>query len=141
MLAAEIAQYLDDRGIGTFAPSGTSGNIFISFLPDSPDECISIYHRGGLRGDSTGRHYFPSIQLIVRGTKRGNSGWDTAMQALDALQYFHHGRLISNGEYIIRTDCVQSAPAYIERDEKGRVEYSINIDFMVSRDSPNIDSC
>lgn len=130
MLAVEIAQYLAAQGAGSFTPSGTSGNIFINNLPETTGEAIGIYPSGGLAGDGTD-NYYPTVQILVRGTTSGASAWATAMKIFDALQYFRSQPLVTGGEHIVICNAAQAAPTAVGRDEKRRVLYSLNFQFMI----------
>lgn len=136
MLAAEIAKYLHDLGIGVYKVNSSGSSIFIGKLQDTPDIAICVNPTGGLRSDGTGVQYFPTIQFLTRGTARADTGWEKAMQVYDAMQYFA-GRFINNGELVVRCDAIQDSPGLIYRDEKDRAIYSQNFELRVCRTAQN----
>ena len=66
-LIQEMAQYLDNQGIGTFDEATTNGDIYIMTIPSSPDDVICLYARGGGIADGKLGYDLPSIQILVRG--------------------------------------------------------------------------
>lgn len=73
----ELADYLEDEGLGYFTPDNDEDQtIFIGSLPNSPDSCCSLQEYGGLptvQGfgvDGSGNsiaYETPAVQLIFRG--------------------------------------------------------------------------
>lgn len=127
MLAAQLAQYLDDEGVGVFDETGATGNIFIETLPDSPDEAIGIYSTGGPTPE--GRHPYDNqtLQIIVRGTQDPRTAQATAQQIYDLLHTFRDAAFVDGGVWVVGCHAMQSGPAHIGQDESRRHEYSLNI--------------
>ena len=69
MFAAEVARYLDEQGVCQFDETGVGGDAFVEILPDSPDEVMAVYSRGGSGADQSLPYDSPGIQIIVRGTR------------------------------------------------------------------------
>ena len=46
-----------------------ANNLFISEMPDSPDECVCIYDTGGENSEPSYTYERPAIQVRVRGNK------------------------------------------------------------------------
>ena len=123
-LITEIAQYLDNEGIGTFDESGTTGNIFIASLPQTPDTCISIYPNGGLPADSKMSYDKPTIMILIRGTTNPIIAETLAQQIYDQLHGFHHNTFVESGLWILSCLAAQSAPNWLNVDENGRHEFA-----------------
>ncbi len=63
--AHDIALYLEDEGVGTFAGEST-WSINVSREPDSPDGAVTVYDTGGNAADPVNEIYEPTIQVRVR---------------------------------------------------------------------------
>lgn len=129
-LIQEMAQYLDNQGIGTFDEATTNGDIYIMTIPSSPDDCICLYARGGGIADGKLGYDLPSIQILVRGV----NVIDTQQKAQDIynkLQGFHAKPFINNGIHIINCIALQSAPNFIGTDGNRRFEFSLNYNLEI----------
>lgn len=129
----EMATYLDTQGIGTYDTTGTTGTIFINFLPISPDECININLYGG-QGVTSSRGYagckFDTalIQLYFRGEREDSlTPYENAQTVYDLFAGFHHKTLISGGTFIFNIRGNQSCPVFIGKDQNSRFEYVVNL--------------
>lgn len=79
MMESEIAEYLEDLLLGTV---GT--DIFYSFMPDAPEECICITEYAGRPSDWTqdGKHTDkPGLQVVAR-----SDDYDAAVAKLAAVR-------------------------------------------------------
>jgi len=131
MLVVEMAKYLAEIGLGKLDETGANGNIFVGVLPESPDECISLYPTGG-QYSPTGEPYDdPTVQIIVRGGQDPRTPAELAQSIYDALHGFRGGSFVDGGAYIVSCRGLQSAPAHIGRDENRRHEYSVNFQLRV----------
>jgi hypothetical protein len=130
VLAVEIAQYLQARGLGVFDELGSAGSIFIALLPESPDEVIGIYPKGGHQADGPLPYDAPVVQVIVRGTQDPRPAAERAQGVYDALHGFHHDKFVPEGTWILGCRGVQSGPIHIGRDQNGRHEYSLNFELQ-----------
>ncbi len=129
-LAADIAEYLDGKAIGTFSPDANGGNIFIERLPTAPDTCIAIRHTGG--AISTGLPLIePTIQLVVRGDTDPRTALELADEAMAALKY-KQGAITLAGEDVSIIWPLNDIPAYVGIDENGRHMYSINLRISIN---------
>lgn len=54
-------------GIGEFGNASASWPIYISKLPDAPDNCIMLSDSGGLAGNPKWLLDYPDISVVVRG--------------------------------------------------------------------------
>lgn len=128
MTVQEIAQYLDDQGIGTYDEVGDAGDIFLCVLPDEPGAAIMLRPTGGAQGDGKLTLDRETVQIVIRGADLdpvppGNR----AQSVYDLLHGFHHQSFIAGGAWILNCRAVQPA-AHVGRDENGRHEYSINFE-------------
>ena len=125
MLIKEIAQYLHARSIGVFDEVGSSGDIYLGILPDTPDRVISIFQRGGQEADPRNEYRTVLVQVITRSFDK-HDGMNLGQSVIDVLSGFH-GELIPGGTHIIDCIAMQSAPVDIGNDAKGRYEWSVNL--------------
>lgn len=137
MLLSEIAQFLHNQGIVTYDPEGVEGDFFISALPSSPDECVTIYPSGGSQADGKLGYDMPSVQLIVRGTMDPRPALNRAKRIYDALHGYSHAPFVSDGIWVLNCVGTQSGPVHIGRDQNGRNEYSLNFDLEIRNQSGN----
>ena len=128
MIQTEIAKYLDGEGILTFDEQGVTGNTFIEGLPQTPDEVIAIYRRGGTQSDPKLPYDNIGMQFIVRGDIDPRPAVELAQNIYDELHGFSSGRFIIDGEWIVSCIGAQGGPVRLGRDDNGRIEYSINFD-------------
>jgi len=133
LLAVQIAQYLHDQGIGVFDPEGSSGNIFIDHMPDTPDEAIAIRQTGGGRVDMRVPFHQPTAQILIRGTADPRVAGATAAAAYDVMHGLTNGELTAGGVWIVKCQAI-TPPACLGPDENGRHHYSINFELITRRD-------
>lgn len=76
--AVTARQILVDKGI--------TGTIEVSRMPDSPNECITIYDSGGQANNPKWLLDYPTIQVMVRGNPDGYAAaYQKAKDVQDAL--------------------------------------------------------
>lgn len=121
----DIAQYIDDNSLGTWADTG--GTIFTSFQPASPDNCITILDTAGTEPNEISGLHFPTFQVIVRNTdyQTGRALFESIKTLLHSTKnmtigntYFYYILLITEGGHI--------GDDGNGRDEIGRDEWSCN---------------
>lgn len=118
-MSFQIAQYIENEGLGTL-----NEDIFISFQPDSPNDCITIY-------DEAAPVYEPShalavdqygIQVLVR-----NESYFLAEQKLTEIHVrlvaFLDNKFVEDGPSIW-TVMIQTPMASIGKDSEGRNEWT-----------------
>jgi hypothetical protein len=132
MLSAELAQWLDDNGFGTYDAAGITGIVFLENQPESPDTCITIYSTGGYQGDVKTALKRPTLQLHVRGGSDPNTAFDLAESIHSALHAQTQTVFIAGGETIHEIVCAQSAPIRLGPDGNGRHRYTINLELIDS---------
>ncbi len=125
MLIKEIARFLHDNKVGILDEVGKAGDIFYSRLPNSPDNCISIFQNSGLEPDPFNEYKTPAIQIIVRSVNP-LEGIERGQRIINMLNGFNDSSFVSGGLYIVDSDAQQSAPQPIGQDKNGRYEYSFN---------------
>ena len=113
----DIAEYLEDQAHGTV---GT--DIFVRFMPDSPDNCISVTQTAGrppMVHPST--QEYPNVQIRVRNTDSA-----TLFTLINNIYDDLHG--LANTTIETRVYSIQAlgAPAFVGRDAKDREIWSVN---------------
>ena len=124
-LTSEMAQYLDNQGLGTFDEFSSSGDIYIMTMPSTPDDILCLYQRGGLTADGKLGYDNPNIQIMVRGVNVLTTQ-QRAQNVYNALQGFHARSFVANGIHIVNCIASQSAPNFLGKDENRRFEFSLN---------------
>lgn len=123
MIGEAFMFYLQDQGRGTVGE-----DLFLSFQPDMPDDCIVIYDTSspvleesqGLQVDNM------TCQVLVR-----NADY---LQARDTIAAIHRdivGYDGTMGGLDVTAVFIDQAPASIGQDEKGRAEWSAHYRFRV----------
>jgi hypothetical protein len=117
-LIEQIATYLqNDLSLGTIAT-----DIFIGFLPETPDTCIAVLDTGGVTPNVYVPTKSPTFQVLVRATN-----YDNGKTVLDSVRGLHRlfGQLVSGQDYFLKLHAI-SEGGHIGRDEQGRDLFSIN---------------
>jgi len=129
---------LDD--IGGYVDTNTSftlgTDLFLSILPDSPDNCAVILENGGappistMGTTNTPQLERPEIQIIVRNTSysTGRANAETLFRLLTAVS-----NATINGNLYHRIEAT-SSPELYERDQSRRSLFSVN--FNVIKELP-----
>ena len=112
----DIAEHLEDQSHGTV---GT--NMFVGWMPDSPDICISVTQTGGSAPEPTVDLEYPNVQIRVRHTDAA-TGWTLINDIYDDL----HG--VANQTIEGRVYSIQALapPGRLGPDAKGRWLYVCN---------------
>lgn len=128
-LIEQVAKYLQDTlSLGTL---GT--DIFIGYLPDSPDSAIAVMDTGGLEPDVHIPTKKPTFQVFIR-----DVNYDDGKAVLDAVRSGLHnkfpgnsttGLLVAGGTSIMNMFAMAEG-GHIGRDEVGRDLFSINFRCM-----------
>lgn len=123
MIAGGIADYIDsnnllDKGV----------NLFVSIMPDSPDNCACVYDEAGAVKDQN--HYDNSDSFGTMIKFRGSYSWiKTNLLAVHRL-VTGLGNITLDGLYLLDTR-IQTEPMPIDIDEKGRREYTVHYEHYV----------
>jgi len=123
MIADGIAQYIDNQGLYTL---GT--NLFVSSMPDAPDDAICVYDEPGTTVNQN--HYDNSD---VFGTKIMFRGSHSFIR--EALVKVHRniaglGDVTLDSLYLVDTR-IQTPPGDIGNDDNGRRRYTVHYDHYV----------
>lgn len=136
-LLEELAQLLDDLGVGTYTPNTPGGTIYLATLPTSPDRCMAIARYGAAEADSKLPYDEVNIQIRCRGSAVDARQAEADAQAVyDAL----HGldsRPLAGGAWLALALGIQGGPIYIGRDQSGRHEYVCNFRMEIGRTTAN----
>jgi len=117
----DLAEWLEDNAYGTV---GT--DIFVGFMPDAPDACISVAQSGGAPPPPIGPDEHVTVQIRVR-----NTAYATARTTVNAILKALHqmtNETIETRTYH-RIDALGS-PAWMGWDEKNRSEWTINFQII-----------
>lgn len=123
MIGEAFMFHLETKGRGTVGK-----DLFLSFQPDMPDDCIVVYDTSppvldesqGLQVDNM------TCQVLVRNTDY--------LQARDTIAAIHRdivGYDGTMGGFDVTAVYIDQAPASIGQDEKGRAEWSAHYRFRV----------
>lgn len=124
-LMEDIAEYIEDIGLGKYDKYGTTGTIFVEALPDTPDNCIAIYNRYGQFTEDGTR--LTEIQLLVRDRVRINAH---AIGCKLIKAFYHKDNMKLGRHIVIECEC-ESSPIFIGSDSQDRYEFSINLKMEV----------
>jgi hypothetical protein len=133
-LGTELAVYLQTQGLGNFNGAGTI-NLFVSLLPDTPDQAVAIFERGGYPptiwqtggGQEESKIDNPVVQIRVRDDiSEYNRAYTTANAIYGALQGINNTRINSPTDQLFLLIDAQQSPEYIGRDVKQRHEFTQN---------------
>lgn len=121
MILQEIAEYLQDQGLGL-----RSSTIFLETTPDKPDVCIVLFTYPGQAGMRThsgdGVDYErPNLQVKTRGDSL--TAFNLAMDVHHALSLVKNMTL--SGVRYLSIEPMQS-PYQVPADQNGRKQYQLN---------------
>lgn len=140
-VAIALCHDAHDAGLVIYDDGATGGNCFYNRLPDAPDTAVMVKDTGGNPvpdGKALG-YDEPTLQILVRGTRDPRTGKTLAQSFYDRYHALCRVTLDPGGEAVRLIDCtsLQSAPAHIGTDEKGRHLYSLNLALHVRNATPN----
>ena len=119
ILINDVADYLEDIGIGTVAT-----NIFCGYLPESPDTSISVLDTGGTTPDPYIPTKEPTFQVFIR-----DVDYALGKAKLDSVRLNLHRKantsLIAGQTYFYFILAI-SEGGHVGRDAQGRDLFSIN---------------
>lgn len=134
MLAFAVAKYLPTVvDTLTFDETGPSGNLFVTWMPSTPDLCVGIMGQPGQPQLSKLPVDLPGLQVLVRGVRYDTrTPFDLARSIYSALNCLDNVTLDQGGDDEVRVigcTALQSDPTSIGRDDNGRPEWSLNFAF------------
>lgn len=97
----------------------------LNYLPDSPNDIVAIWHRGGFgrsQKEETARYSNASVQITIRGESKVKS---VEMGEI-VIENLHGYNGFYNGIQILDCQAEQGEPVSLGQDESGRHEFSIN---------------
>lgn len=127
MNAKKLAEYCVLEGFGVIGE-----DLFYSFIPESPDNCIAIFDTGGWAKDPDIPRKDKTYQFMVRG-----ESYDSSREMADKIfDYFCPDGIPKKdfyiGEFFIHQALpTQAAPFHLGRDENDRDKFTINLTFIV----------
>lgn len=128
----DLAEYCQEVGLGTIPSDSEDGDLFWSFMPNKPDNCISIYSTGGWPKDLGIPRKDLTFSVMFRATN-----YDTAQsmitdwEAVFIPQGIPKKCFYIGSHYIHVVEPMQPRPIPLGRDENGREKYSWNFSFVV----------
>jgi hypothetical protein len=104
-------------------------DLFVSTMPESPDQCVAIYDSPGFPPEPNYEYYYPGVQIRVRGDQGGyRAAWTLAESIRDVLKAVHDETW--NSTKYVQIWC--SGEIYsLGQDENNRPLFSMN--FSIQR--------
>ena len=136
-ISKEFAELLDELGVGTFDPTGITGDVFVGAFPVTPDEVLRVTRYGGTESDAQLGYDEPSVQVWVRGPRGDADGAETRAQAVYDACHGLRRRDLPGGTPMLSCIGTQAGPMYIGLDEHGRHEWSVNFRVELRRRTAN----
>ena len=133
MLTTELAQYLDTHGLVVFDETGCSGNCFLESLPEQPDLAVALYVTGGRPPALRQTMAYPSVRLLVRGTRDPRGAYELARALLSALHGLHQIDLTPGGTHVYLCLAEHSAPLHHGVDANDRHLYAVELTLHTDR--------
>lgn len=127
LTAKQLAEHLQTQELGT-----TGEDLFYSFLPDSPDNCISIFDTGGWPKDPDLPRKDVTFQFRIRGEY-----YDEAQALAETLYNYFCPEGIPkklfylDSLFVQLVQPMQPVPYHLGRDENGRDEFAWNMTFII----------
>jgi hypothetical protein len=122
VMEVELAEYLEDGGIGT-----VGSTIFVGMLPDNIDSCIGVFPMGGLEpikafSNGATRHV---MDVGIAHIQVRNTSYSTGRSKISAIKALLDAVVETTIEAVVyhSIDAVSSEPATF-RDEKNRVHFT-----------------
>ncbi|MGW7197221.1 minor capsid protein [Streptomyces chryseus] len=126
-----LARLLDDTGHGTYAPTGTSGDLFIESMPAAPDVavCLASYDAGS-EPDTLNAYDTLRVQIKTRGGPDPRVSRTRAQEIYSELHGLA-GIELPGGTWLILA-AARGLVAGLGPDASGRHEHVVNFDLDVS---------
>lgn len=137
MIGFHIAHHIGANIAGLdYAPTNPGGNVFVDWMPETPDLAVAVMHGAGLPQGSRNPDDMPTIQIIVRGNPHDSH---SALAVASAIYNRFHcrdgweatGALDPAGDaiapvWVSGMTAQQTAPVPMGRDANTRPEFSLN---------------
>lgn len=123
-----VSDGIKDLLVSEFSSLVFGQNLFIGFEPANPDDCVTIYDTGGagldLAYNRSEKYYRASFQVRVR-----NSSYVKGLEIANRVMETLHGRGHEEwGDAIYELIQCTSGPAFIGKDEHGRMIFVVNFE-------------
>lgn len=127
MIIAELAEFIQSQGVGTYLTDAVGGDVFCEEMPDKPDEAICLYSTGGMSSDVATSVDRPGASIMIRSAKLRTA--QTRAQAVHDLFNRKHNTSFADdgGTHIMLCHCLQTEPISLGQDEKKRYRYVVNL--------------
>ncbi|MFJ7070186.1 minor capsid protein [Streptomyces sp. NPDC101115] len=121
-----LAQYLQERGLVTYDPTGVTGDCFIENMPSAPGEAVKLtIYDDRTEPDSLLPYDEPRVQVHVRGTADPK----VSRRRCASIRSHLHGLgpvILPDGTNLILSVSIQAAAASIGVDDNGRHSHVCN---------------
>lgn len=125
MLAEQIADYLEARGVGTVW-DGTTGDIFIEVLPEGKSDTILITSTSGEEGHRYLDTLYDGLVFFTR-----SKDPDTAYKTLAKIRnVLHRGQNYDLPDFHIYFSHMNGPISALDRDAEDAMLYSLGINFI-----------
>lgn len=127
MNAKSLAEYCANEGLGILGE-----DLFYSFLPEAPDNCISIFDTGGWAKDPDLPRKDPTFQFLFRG-----DSYDSVQTLIEKVKVlFMPGNIPKKcfyigSNFIHMVQPMQPTAFGLGRDENGRDKFTWNFTFII----------
>lgn len=118
-LIDDIAQDIHNQGIAVLGQ-----NLFIGYMPQTPDTCIAVFETGGLKPSIDLPLSDPTFQVLIRASTY-LSGRTLLNSIRMRYHQFYNGMLVPNGTYFYSI-VVQGEGAQLPQDANQLELFSIN---------------
>lgn len=141
MFDQALARWLTQQGLVDYDEHGAGGDVFFGTPPKAPDRAVIFTATGGLPDIASGTLPYdrPTAQILVR-SERGNypDGQRRAWKLYDALNGQHRLVIDAGGadELYVVGMTVPVPPTHIQTDTNGRHLWTLNVQAMVKRPTP-----
>jgi len=120
----------------TFNETTSGGNVFLEWMPDTPDTAVAVMTQPGLPQLSKRPVDLPGVQFLVRGEREADPA-DSHALATELYAAFNclDGVALDEGGndevWVAGCTALQSGPTYLGRDSNDRPEWSLNLTLRV----------
>jgi minor capsid protein len=136
-LLEEIAELLEELGLGSYNPGGPGGTIFLGAMPATPDAVVVLTRQPGRESDARLAYDEPLVQVRVRGTPENATVAEARAQDIyDAVHGLANRRLPGN-TWLVLSVGTQGGPVFVARDTNARDEWLVSLRMEVHRPTAN----
>ena len=124
MPAYEFAQYLVAQGYGTLGST-----VLVDASPDEVADIISVLTTGGMKPSIYLPNALPTVEILARGSEALTT-FNKISAIAKLLDQKMNSTLITGGNYYYSINLMGEINN-LGRDDKGRIEYSINLETKI----------